>query len=376
MVEQADAGEGHSDAVFIASGNDMVVAHAASGLCHILHAALVSTFDVVAEGEESIAAECHFRVLCNPGFLLLDGEGLGAFGEELLPCAIGQHVVIVFRDIDVDGVVAVGAADTRYEGEVHHFGVLTQPPDVSFVAGQACAVNAALLSGADADGLSVLGVANAVALCVFQGDEGNHQVAASGFAECFVRGRDIGKEFVAGEVYFVASLFESYAIHLFAFDGLGAIIGVHFQYVVSALALFAENFESFGGEVGSNHSVAHFTLDEQSGCLVASVREGDEVAVARHAVGTSGACVGCGDGAERLGDVVHEIDFAQGVAHGQSHGSTGRTDVLERGGGGQTCGGFQLAHQLPAVEGVKEVDVAGTAAEHFDGEFALFHVDA
>ena len=50
--------------------------------------------------------------------------------------------------------------------------------------------------------------------------------------------------------------------------------------------------------------------------------------------------------------------------------------MLERGGGGQTCGGFQLAHQLPAVEGVKEVDVAGTAAEHFDGEFALFHVDA
>ena len=96
MVEQADAGEGHRYAVFVASGNDMVVAHAAAGLCHILHAALVSAFDVVAEGEEGIAAECHFCVLCNPGFFLLNGERLGAFGEELLPCAICQNVVIVF----------------------------------------------------------------------------------------------------------------------------------------------------------------------------------------------------------------------------------------------------------------------------------------
>ena len=30
MVEQADAGEGHRYAVFVASGNDMVVAHAAA----------------------------------------------------------------------------------------------------------------------------------------------------------------------------------------------------------------------------------------------------------------------------------------------------------------------------------------------------------
>ena len=41
MMEQADAGEGHGDAVLVARGNDMVVADAAAGLCHVLHAALV-----------------------------------------------------------------------------------------------------------------------------------------------------------------------------------------------------------------------------------------------------------------------------------------------------------------------------------------------
>lgn len=54
MVEQADAGESHRDAILIASLDYMVVAHAATGLCHELHAAFVCPFDVVAEGEECV----------------------------------------------------------------------------------------------------------------------------------------------------------------------------------------------------------------------------------------------------------------------------------------------------------------------------------
>ena len=57
MVEQADAREGHGNAVLVTGGNDMIVAHAASGLGDVLHAALVCPLDVVAEGEEGVRAQ-------------------------------------------------------------------------------------------------------------------------------------------------------------------------------------------------------------------------------------------------------------------------------------------------------------------------------
>ena len=56
MVEQTNAGECHGDAIFIARHDDMVVANRASSLCDILDATFVGTLNIVAEGEESIAA--------------------------------------------------------------------------------------------------------------------------------------------------------------------------------------------------------------------------------------------------------------------------------------------------------------------------------
>lgn len=57
MMKQAHAREGHGNAVLITSINNMVIAHAASGLCYVLHTALVSTLHIIAEGEESITAQ-------------------------------------------------------------------------------------------------------------------------------------------------------------------------------------------------------------------------------------------------------------------------------------------------------------------------------
>ena len=70
MVEEADASEGHRDAVLVAGIDDMVVTNGTSCLCDIFYTALVCTFDVVAEGEERIATKTHFCVLCQPGCLL------------------------------------------------------------------------------------------------------------------------------------------------------------------------------------------------------------------------------------------------------------------------------------------------------------------
>ena len=54
VVEQSDASERHRDAVLVASHDDMVVTYRAASLGNELHATLVGTLDVVAEGEEGI----------------------------------------------------------------------------------------------------------------------------------------------------------------------------------------------------------------------------------------------------------------------------------------------------------------------------------
>ena len=124
MMEQTHAREGHGDAVFVAGLDDVVVANAATGLCNIFHATLVGSLDIVAEGEEGIGTETHFRVLGNPFLFLFAGERFGLRLEELLPGAVAEDVVVIVRDIYVDGVVAVGAAYLVNERQIHHFGML------------------------------------------------------------------------------------------------------------------------------------------------------------------------------------------------------------------------------------------------------------
>ena len=54
MVEKANTCERHCNAIFIAGLYDIVVTHGATSLSNVLNTTLVSTLDVVAEGEERI----------------------------------------------------------------------------------------------------------------------------------------------------------------------------------------------------------------------------------------------------------------------------------------------------------------------------------
>ena len=179
MMEQAYTCKRHGDAILVAGVDNIVVAYAASSLCDILYAALVGTLDVVAEWEEGIATQCHTLVLGEPLTTLFCGERLWLLGEEHLPSTVAQHVFPLVRDIHVDGVVAVGATYAWLEGKRHHLRALPHPPCVGLAASQTGAVDTALLSGADTDGLTILDVAYRVALGIFQGDEGDDQVTAS-----------------------------------------------------------------------------------------------------------------------------------------------------------------------------------------------------
>ena len=130
MMEQTYTSEGHGYAILIACVNNMVIAYTTSCLGNIFHSALMGTLNVVPKGEEGIAAQCHVGVLCYPLFLLFQGEHIRLTGEEQLPGTVAQYVVVlVLRDVNVDSVVAVGAAYALLKRQTEHLRVLSQPPN-------------------------------------------------------------------------------------------------------------------------------------------------------------------------------------------------------------------------------------------------------
>ena len=276
--------------------------------------------------------------------------------------------MLVLRDIHVDGVVAVSTTDVVDKRQVHHLRMLTQPPDVGLVTCQTGAVDTALLTGTDTDGLTVLHVADGVRLRVLQRNQGNDQVALGLRCEGLVLCGHILEEGIVVELDLVATLFESDAETLLRLDGSGLVARVDLNHIIGALALVLQYLDGLRRIVGSNHTVAHLTLQQLGCCGVAGVREGHEVTVARHTVGTAGSGIGAGDRrCVEILHIVHEIDFLQRVAQGQTDGSTGRTHMLERGSCGQTGSSLQLLHQLPGIKGVEEIDVTRTAVDHFNG---------
>ena len=365
-MEEAHAGEGHGDAVPIRRLDHVVVADGAAGLDDVVHAGLAGALDVVAEGEERVGAHGDARLRGDPGLLLLGSEGLGLHLEHLLPLAVAQHVLPLVGGVDVDGVVAVGAADAVDELKAEHLGVLAQVPVVGLAAGQARAVDAALLARADADGLTVLDVAHRVGLRVLERDEGDHHVDLGLGGNLLVLGHHVGEQ-VGRDLVVVAALLEGDAEDVLGLHGSGHVGRVDLHDVVLAGLLGLEDLERLVGVGGGDDAVGHLALEVAGHVGVAGVGQGHPVAVGAQAVGAAGADVGAGDGGELAG-LVDEVHLAVGLREGLAHGGAGGGDVLEGGGGGQAGGGLQLAHELPGVEGVEEVDVAGLAVEHGEGQ--------
>ena len=150
MVEQAHMREAHDHIVQVASVNHVIIANRTAGLGDVGHAGAVRTLDVVAKREERIAAQRNARLLIQPRALFFLCQRFGALGEEALPAAIRQHLVRLVGDEHVNRVVAVGTGDFLHERQCQHTRMLPQQPVIRLLPCQTRAVNAALLTRADA----------------------------------------------------------------------------------------------------------------------------------------------------------------------------------------------------------------------------------
>ena len=281
------------------------------------------------------------------------------------------------RDIDIDGVVAVGTANLLLERQVHHLRALAQPPFVSLATCQASTVDAALLTGTDTDGLTILDVAYRVALCIFQCDESDDEITLCISREVLVLCRDVLEECWVVQFHLVATLLEGDTEHLFALDRSRSVVRVDLDDVVSTLALLLQDFDSLWGIARSDDAIAYLTLDEEGCSLVTHVAQCHEVTIRAHTVGTTGTNVGTSQWGEFKLDIITEVNLLQGVAQWQSHCCASWRNVLETCCGWETSGSLELLDQLLRIEGIEEVDVARTAVNHFDREFAsILHEDS
>ena len=332
------------------------------------------SLDVVAEREERVGPEGNSLHGVEPCALLLACEYRRLYLEELLPLALCKHIHIILTDIKINSVVAVCTSDTIHELKSKDLRGLTQVPVVSLCSGKACAVDSGLLTGADSDSLTAACVCNGVGLGVLQRDERDRQVVLCALGEILGFRRDIREQLVIDNKL-VATLLEGDSVDLLALDLRRNVVRVDLDYVVVALLLALEDLEGFRLVSGSDNAVGYLAVDYSRGGNVAYVGQRDEIAVAAHSVSAPCPCVGAGERGE-LTEVVHPVDLREGVGQGKSDSGTGRGNVLEACCSRVAGRSLKFLDELPAVECVQEVDVAGTSVQYLDGKLrAVLHVD-
>lgn len=148
---------------------------------------------------------------------------------------------------------------------------------------------------------------------------------------------------------------------------------IDLQHAIGAIALAAQDIQSLGLVAGRDDAVGDLALEELGGGHVDHVGEGRPVAERAKPVGPSRA--GVGGGQRRELQVVDEGRALDRLAHGHRNGGARRAHVLERRGRGELKRPSKLAHQLPGVARVQEVDVAGRARQHANGQGPLGRVN-
>ena len=255
--------------------------------------------------------------------------------------------------------------------------MLTQKPRVGLGTGQTGAVNAGLLPGSHTDGLTVHRVADRVGLRVFERDERDDQIPHRALGQMLLLCDDVAEQ-RAVDAEVVAPLLKGHAKHLLAL-GLGRhIVRIDAHDVIAPLFLALENFQRLGLIPRGDDAVRHLAGQQLCGGHVAHVRERHPVPERAHAVGAPGSGIGAGQrGVIQFRNVIHKAGLFEAVGKRDADRRGGRADVLEGGRGRETERFLQLLDKLPTVEGVKKIDVSGSAVENFNRQVApVLHINA
>ena len=109
-MEQSHAGKGHDHVLLVALFDDQIIADGAAWLSDVLHTGSKGALDIVAEGAERIATQCHIAAGCQPGLLIAFRQSIGLLGKIVLPNALSADIFFVAVDIAIDDIITIGTA--------------------------------------------------------------------------------------------------------------------------------------------------------------------------------------------------------------------------------------------------------------------------
>ena len=254
--------------------------------------------------------------------------------------------------------------------------MLPQEPGVRLGASQTGTVDPGLLPGAHADGLAVIGKAHGIGLGVFQSDQGHDQVDFGTLGELFVFGDQIRQQRCI-DLEIIPALPEGDAIDHLGLLRRGNVGFINGDNVVIALALGLEDRQSLLAVAGGDDAIGNLPGDELGGGNVADIGKGHPVTEGAHPVRTPGPGIGTGQRAfVQPIHVVYKAGLFQILRQHLAHCGRGGRHMLEGGHGAQARCFLQFLDQLIGIQGIQEVDVAGAAVEHRNGQIrAVSHID-
>lgn len=176
MVEQTKRRVRKDHPMFIGRLDALCIHHAPRRRREILHPAPARAMHIVRKREERIARARDALQLLRPLPTLLSRQRLRHALKQALPLRSLTTLEVLAADVQVDRVCFVCSLRPLLEGQRKHARVVSEPPDVSFGAREAGAVDARLLAGANANNGATEGIGDAVGLGVFEGESGNDEV--------------------------------------------------------------------------------------------------------------------------------------------------------------------------------------------------------
>ena len=249
-------------------------------------------------------------------------------------------------------------------------------PVVRLITRKPCTMDSRLLSSTDADCLTILGIRNRVRLRVFQRDQRDREIQPLLRGKLLLLRDNIRKRLIR-HLVIIPLLLEGHTENLLVFK-LGRTVGrIDFDDIVIPLLLALQKLQSRIRVPWCNDSIRHFAVDDLCGRLVAHIRQRDEIAIGAHTVDAAGTGISTGErGIIEAFDVIDKASLLKLLGKLPADRRAGRRNMLE--GSCRHLAGrlLDILDELPAVERIQEIDVAGTSVQNLNRELGtILHIN-
>jgi hypothetical protein len=170
-------------------------------------------------------------------------------------------------------------------------------------------------------------------------------------------------------------LFKVKTIDLSKFLFLGLVGRIHLEDTVLTALLGLQDLKSIVIIIRGNDTIRDLTGDDLGSDQINLVGKGNKVTERRHTISTTSTGISVGKRGQGELQIIDLVDLLFNVRKFSTNGGTGRRDVLERGGSGETGGLLELLDQTPRVQGIQKVDVTRRATQDGDRQLGLLGVD-